>query len=286
MHFSIKYINQRLYKKYKQKGIRGLLISIYNFINSQLNPKIVGEMPFKYLFIKKRRLIMKFANDNLDKLGVGNFITLGNYTIDGDKINNESIIYTFGVGTSISFEEKISKKFNCKVYCYDPTSIAKNFMHSHIFDKNKIKFLDYGLWIKDEKIKFYHQDIKNTSFKGGSITNLFKNQSYDLLQCYKLKTLMKQNNHQSIDILKLDIEGAAIRVLHDVIDSNIWPNQIIAEFEYAQGDKINEGEFNKWSLELNNLLKQFRNKNYKIYHLPRISHGPYSTIEVLIQKNL
>jgi len=286
MHFSLKYIYQRLYNKYKLKGIKGVIISFFNFLNSQLNPKIVGEMPFKYLFIKKRRMIMKFSKNNLDKLDDDNFITLGNYTLSDNKIDSKTIVYTFGVGTSISFEEKISEKFNCKVFCYDPTSIAKNFMKKYKYDESKIKFTDYGLWIEDKKIKFYHQDIKNSSFKGGSITNLFNNQNYDLLQCYKLETLMKQNNHKRVDILKLDIEGAAIKVLQDVINSNIWPSQIITEFEYSEQDKINENEFNKWSLELKNLLIQFRNMNYKIYNLPRISHGPYSTIEVLFKKKV
>ena len=36
---------------------------------------------------------------------------------------------------------------------------------------------------------------------GGSITNLFKSETYDLLQCYKLKTLLDKNSHNKIDIL-------------------------------------------------------------------------------------
>ena len=88
------------------------------------------------------------------------------------------------------------------------------------------------------------------------------------------------------DVLKLDIEGAAIKVLQDVIDSQIEPNQIIAEIEFSEEDDINEEEFNKWSLEIINLLNQFRDLNYKVYYQPRYSHIPYSTIEILIQKKL
>ena len=285
MHISFNYIIQRLQKTYRTKGAKGLIASIVNYLNSKLNPKHVGELPFKYLFLKKRRLIKNFAKNNLDKLNDINIVTIGNYVLNENLINSESIVYSFGVGTSISFEEKISKRFNCKVFCYDPTSLAKNFMDKHEYDKDQIKFIDYGIWIEDKKIKFYNQNETNKLDTGGSITNLFKNQSYDLLQCYRLKTLMEQNNHERIDVLKLDIEGAAVQVLQDAINSNIQPRQIIAEFECSEEEEINEDEFNKWSLELKNLLKQFRNMNYKIFYLPRYAHIPYSTIEVLMQKN-
>ena len=39
--------------KNKKKGIVGLLQTTLNFINKNINPKHVGELPFKYLF--KRR---------------------------------------------------------------------------------------------------------------------------------------------------------------------------------------------------------------------------------------
>ena len=48
----------------------------------------------------------------------------------------------------------------------------------------------FGIWNKDGKVKFFIQDEHNASNSGGSITNLFKNSKYDLLDCYKLSTLI------------------------------------------------------------------------------------------------
>ena len=48
------YIFQRLIRTFKNKGFSGLIISIFNYLNSKLNPKVVGEFPFKYLFKKEK----------------------------------------------------------------------------------------------------------------------------------------------------------------------------------------------------------------------------------------
>ena len=114
--------------------------------------------------------------------------------------------------------------------------------------------------------------------------NLFKSETYDLLQCYKLKTLLDKNSHNKIDILKLDIEGANLEVLKDIIRDKIYPKQIVAEFEFSEDDKINLEEFNEWSRKLKELIVSFKSLGYKCYNLPRYSHYPYSTIEILFVK--
>lgn len=279
-----KYIYQRLKRTYKSKGIIGLSFSIFKYVNSKLNPKVVGEFPFKYLFLKKRRLIKKYTDQKLDRLDDKNIIPIGNYLLKKNLINSNSILYSFGIGGSISFEEKLAKEFNCKVYCYDPTNIAVNFMKNKNYDKELINFFEYGIWTLDDKVKFYTQNINN-KFTGGSITNLFKNSEYEMLQCYKLSSLMKMNKHDNVDILKMDIEGAAIDVMNNIIDEKIYPRQVIVEFEYSETDNIDVKEFNLWTDKLSTIISKFKMNSYKCYNLPRYSHFPYSTIEILFVRD-
>ena len=96
---------------------------------------------------------------------------------------------------------------------------------------------------------------------------------------------MKKNNHNYVDVLKMDIEGAAMEVLNNILQEKIFPGQIIVEFEYSETDKINEQEFKQWSKELSNIVNKFKHNGYKCYNLPRYSHFPYSTIEILFVKN-
>lgn len=275
----------RLLKKKREKGLKGLFNSIISFLNKILNPKHTGEFPLKHFFLKKRRLIKKFTKENLIQLDDPNIINVGNYLIKANLLNSKSIIYSFGIGENLGFEKKIADKFKCYVYCFDPTSLAKNFMEKEKYDKNLIHFQSYGIWNTDGKMKFYYQDETNCNNSGGSITNLFETNKYDLLDCLKLSSIMRKNNHKNIDVVKLDIEGASIQVIEDFIGESIYPNQIVVEFEYSETDKINKEEFNKWSKKLKEIIKLMDSKNYKCYNLPRYSHLPYSTIEVLFVKN-
>jgi FkbM family methyltransferase len=48
----------------------------------------------------------------------------------------------------------------------------------------------------------------------------------------KLDTIMDELGHTSIDILKMDIEGAEYQVIEDLISSGIQPTQILVEFHH------------------------------------------------------
>ena len=274
------YILNRLKRTYKLMGFKGLVFTLFNYLSKKINPKHVGEFPFKYLFLKKRRSIKKFGEKYLDKLDDKNIIPFGGYLLKSDIINSDSIIYTFGVGGSLYFEEKVSEKYQCGVWCYDPTDIALEFMRDRDYDKKLINYFEYGIWTNDEKVKFYTQDI-NIKNSGGSITNLFDNSDFKLLQCNKLSTFMKMNNHSKIDVLKMDIEGAAIDVLNNILDEKIFPAQIVVEFEFSESSEFDEDKFNLWKNKVVNLIARFKLNNYKCYNLPRYTHQPYSTTEVL-----
>ncbi len=97
---------------------------------------------------------------------------------------------------------------------------------------------------------------------------------------------MEKNKHDNVDVVKLDIEGASIQVIEDFLGENILPNQIVVELEYSESDRIIEEEFNDWSKKLKELITLMKSKKYKCYNLPRYSHLPYSTIEVLFVKSI
>ncbi len=278
------YWYNRVLKKLKNEGILGVLKSLISFLNKILNVKHTGEFPLKHFFVKKRRLIKKFTKENLDQLDDINIVNIGNYLLNKKLLNNSSIIYSFGIGENLNFEKKVSDLYDCKVYCFDPTSLAINFIKNEKFNKNNIFFEPYGIWIEDGKVKFYEQEINQDGNTGGSITNLFETENYTLLDCYKLSTLMKKNNHSKIDVIKLDIEGACIEVMNNFLKDNILPNQIVAEFEYSETDNIDEKDFVIWSNKVKNIITHLREKDFKCYNLPRYSHIPYSTIEVLFVK--
>ena len=162
---------------------------------------------------KKRILNKKFIKKNLLKFDDVKFDNYCNYRLNTAKIIENPIVYSFGIGGQIKFEEEISRKFkNAKIFCFDPTAIK--FIDNYSGPKN-INLFPYVIWIDDKKIKFFHQEEDG----GGAITNYFgsTHQIEIYHQCYKLKTLMKMYNHEKIDVLKMDVEGSAIEVMTGAI---------------------------------------------------------------------
>ena len=47
-------------------------------------------------------------------------------------------------------------------------------------------------------------------------------QNYDIIKAKTIRTIMEEHNHNHIDLLKLDIEGAEIEVLENMFCDNIF----------------------------------------------------------------
>ena len=247
--------------------------------------KNIGEFPFKYLFLRRRILIRKFCKEYLLDFDSQNIKTFFNYYLDVSKLNHDSVVYSFGLHTNIHFEEYLIKRFNCRVFCFDPTPASVNLMKN--LENTKIIYKPFGIWKEDKKVKFYYPDSALPDSYNGSIVNYTGDVSKgDYLQCCKLKTLMKVNNHTNIDVLKMDIEGAAIEVLNQILEDSIFPEQIAVEFEVTENDNISKQEFIDLTENIIELIKKLESLNYKCYHMPRFSNQPYSSIEVLFVKNI
>lgn len=84
-------------------------------------------------------------------------------------------VYSFGISNESSFESEILLETRCSIYAYDPT----------------VKQIGYPLKSTNPRIHFKSLGIAGTD------SNSKKT----------LKTLMEENGHKFIDILKIDIEG-------------------------------------------------------------------------------
>tara|TARA_B110000114_G_scaffold169589_1_gene193634 strand:- start:854 stop:1702 length:849 start_codon:yes stop_codon:yes gene_type:complete len=278
-----RYFIQRCILHLKNKGFFSFIKNAFNHILYILNPAKVGEFPFIHLFKKKRILNKKFIKKNLSNFDKPSIERYFNYYLDTSKINDNAIVYGFGIGGQIKFEEAIAKKFtNSKIYCYDPT--AKYFIDRYLGPKN-IKLFPFGIWTEDKKVNFFHTD---DDFVTGSITDLFntKEKYVTDYQCHKLKTLMSMNNHYNIDILKMDIEGVGGDVLDDILNDQIFPTQILIEFEFSEVDNLSkdqEEQYFLYELKLAKLLNKMKSYNYKCYNMHRVNM-PYASIEVLFVK--
>ena len=181
------------------------------------------------------------------------------------KLNDSSIIYSAGVGEDISFDLLISHKYNSNIFLIDPTEKSKKHYNETInFYRNKtnftgniqkdyyekitnlhpnlekISYLDIGLWNKPDVLKFYKQE--NPNYVSQSLIEGMFGFNYDNVDVDTIKNIMERFNHKHIDLLKLDIEGAEIKVLERMFDDNIYPKYLCIEFDLLLKNKDYNGD--------------------------------------------
>tara|TARA_Y100000816_G_C25977521_1_gene510313 strand:+ start:247 stop:933 length:687 start_codon:yes stop_codon:yes gene_type:complete len=178
----------------------------------------------------------------------------GWYVPKNMELNENSIIYSGGVGEDISFDIKIQEKYKCNIFLIDPTekalihfnevkeyykngklflgNIQKDYIQSIQNNKpdfSKFYYFNIGLWNCHDKLKFYKQNNKNYVSQS-LIENMFSKE-YDEVNVTTIKALMEEKKHKTIDLLKLDIEGAEIEVIEQMLDDKIFPKYILIEFD-------------------------------------------------------
>lgn len=185
----------------------------------------------------------------------------GGWTFVDDENLNNSIILSAGLGTDASFDVEFANKYNSKVIIIDPTpsaihhfdnimeSIGKrkrkeyseggnqsieNYELSDI-DKSQLVLIKKALWDKNTKVKFYKP--KKRTNVSHSITNWQHNYSNDTdfieVPADTIFSILQSQNidKRDIDLIKLDIEGAEIEVITNMMEKSFFPKQILVEFD-------------------------------------------------------
>jgi FkbM family methyltransferase len=153
------------------------------------------------------------------------------FFVEPSKLNSESIIYSFGVGEDVSFDEQLINNFDCKVFAFDPTPKSIEFIKSRKL-KN-FTFLPYGLHKQDGFISFFLPLNKN--HVSGSTVNRWQGSStlnkLDVpVKCFS--TIIDELKHKQVNILKMDIEGSEYEVLDSILNSSVYIDQILIEFHH------------------------------------------------------
>jgi FkbM family methyltransferase len=195
----------------------------------------------------------------MERLGTnyGGWIVPDNMKLD--------VVYSGGVGEDMSFDIKLQTKYDCDIILIDPTTKAvKHFeeCQKYFNDKsfkftggiqddyytsikneqpnlNKFFYVQKGLWDQKDQLKFFRQD--NENYVSQSLIDGMFSKNYDIVEVDTIKNLMEANGHDHIDLLKLDIEGAEIKVINKMLDDGILPKYLCIEFDLYLKQKDRDG---------------------------------------------
>lgn len=164
------------------------------------------------------------------QLSYGN--RFADWTFCPDHLNENSVIYSFGVGEDVSFDLELIAQYNLKVQAFDPSPRSINWIEKRTLPDDFI-FHPYGLAGQDGTITFSEpaeaniHSLKITS-DGEEDSGLLTHH----LPVHRLPTVIGKLGHDRIDILKMDIEGAEYEVIEDILDSPVHISQVLIEFHH------------------------------------------------------
>lgn len=196
----------------------------------------------------------------------------GGFYVHPGKLNENSIIYSVGIGEDISFDLDIISKFNCKVFAFDPTPKSITWVKDNVLVSNKnFIFQEYGISAKSGFFDFYLP--KNANHVSGSIV---KNSNVDISNSIKLEfrtisQVIEELEHNHIDLLKIDIEGEEYEVLKSILIENIDIKQIVVEFH--------PNLIKKGIAKTKNMIKTLNKSGYKCFGVSS-SYSEFSFIKV------
>ena len=151
----------------------------------------------------------------------------GSHTIPAGLLNESSVVYSAGIGTDVSFDQEVIRRFGCEVHGFDPTPRSTLWVDNQQLDK-RFHFHALGFSRRDAEVPFQPpQNDEHVSFTAAQ-----PDSGGLMLPVRRLTTIMHDLGHHHVDLLKMDIEGFEYDVLPDMIECRIFPRAIAVEFHH------------------------------------------------------
>ncbi len=169
-------------------------------------------------------------------------------------------VVSAGVGEDISFDLEFQALTDAKIILVDPTPAAINHYKEVVVrqghprsadyspssrqsvenyslekvDFSRIEYVAKALWSEITTLPFFEpKDLsRDGSFSLNSIHTFYNKETNSIVvETTTISEIIKQNGISILDILKMDIEGAALEVLEDCFKKRIYPMQILLEID-------------------------------------------------------
>lgn len=155
----------------------------------------------------------------------------GGFFVCPQDISSNSVVYSFGIGEDISFDEALIQKHNCSVIGFDPTPKSINWLHLQKLPNN-FSYRDYGIAPVTGEMDFFLPRNKN-HVSGSLLHNRTVDRQNSLsVRVRSFSDITRELGHTMIEIVKLDIEGAEYQVVPSILEAGVEVNQILIEFHH------------------------------------------------------
>jgi FkbM family methyltransferase len=185
-----------------------------------------------------------------------------------DGLGPQSVLYSFGVGTEISFDLAMIEQFGLTVQAFDPTPRSIEWLRQQHLP-NRFLFHPYGLAAVDGELKLYAPE--NPAHVSYSVMPEPGWTSKPIsMPVYRLDTIAEMLGHRNVDVLKIDIEGAEYEVIEDLARSKVEVSQLLVEFHHIHKKNVTKQV-------TAGAIRQLNELGYRVFYVS-VSGAEYSFI--------
>lgn len=152
----------------------------------------------------------------------------GGWWLPRSVLSPGAVAYCAGAGEDITFDLALLE-YGLRVTVFDPTPRSVRYVNSLAIEDDRFRFIPIGWWDEDTKIDLYEpRDPTHVSYSaldlqgtGLSIT----------VPVRRVSTLARELGDMTIDLIKMDIEGAELAVIPDLLATGPLPRVLCVEFD-------------------------------------------------------
>lgn len=181
----------------------------------------------------------------------------GGWPVIPDHMTAGSTIWSFGLGTDISFDLGVIQRFGCKVVGFDPTPRSIDWLARQSLP-DQFTYHQVGISSLDGEAEFTPpENDAHVSFSAQSSANT--NRPAIKAPVRRLETLLKEFNVDVPEVLKMDIEGFEYAVIDDLLLTTIRPKQLLIEFHHTM--------YGIDRHQTRNAVRKLQQAGYKIFYV-------------------
>ncbi|MDJ0918507.1 MAG: FkbM family methyltransferase [Woeseiaceae bacterium] len=154
------------------------------------------------------------------------------YSADG--LGESAVVYSLGVGDCIDFDLDLIERHGVTVHTFDPTPYA----HEWIGRQDLPGGLEFHPWAaagEDGTLRLFrrvNQRGKRSVVMWTADDNAGDTDDYIDAPAHTIATMMDKLGHETVDLLKIDVEGAEFDIIDGLKACDRLPKQLLVEYHH------------------------------------------------------
>jgi len=152
----------------------------------------------------------------------------GGWWVPASALTPESVAYCAGAGEDVTFDLALLSR-GVRVTTFDPTPRSVQYVDSLTIEDDRFRFVPVGWWNEDTELELYAPS--NPTHVSYSALDLQGTGESITVPVRRVGTLARELGDTALDIIKMDIEGAEMVVIPDLLSSGPLPRVLCVEFD-------------------------------------------------------